>query len=620
MRILFLTHAFNGLTQRLYVELARRGHALSVEFDINDAVTAEAVALFRPDVVLAPFLRRAIPMEVWRRCPCLVVHPGPEGDRGPSALDWAIMEGAATWGVTVLQAEAAFDAGPVWASVPFPMRPAAKSSLYRNEVTEAAVVAVLEALARLERGDHHPRRPAASHWRPLMTQADRRIDWETDGTASIVRKIHAGDGSPGVLDVVDDGRPCHLFGAHAEEGLRGPPGRIVAQREGAICRATVDGAVWITHLRRQASPGEPSAKLPAALVLGGALREVPEVPAVANGTTTFRDLWYERRGAVGYLHFPLHNGAMSAGQCRRLTAACQEARRDDARVLVLMGGDDFWSNGIHLHVIEAADSPADESWRTINAMDDLCHALLTTTDRLVVAALHGNAAAGGVFLALAADRVVAREGIVLNPHYRNMGNLHGSEYWTYLLPKRLARAGIGPEGIDAVMARRLPMGAPEARALGLVDECLPGSVAEFRRAVAKLAEDLAALPDLDDILRRKSAERETDERVRPLAAYRDDELRRMRLNFYGFDPSYHVARYNFVFRVPHSRTPLHLARHRGPRGVMASCRAIGRTDQKPSPPPSGGRGLGEGGAEALDMVPVAPPPHPDPLPLEGERE
>jgi putative two-component system hydrogenase maturation factor HypX/HoxX len=37
----------------------------------------------------------------------------------------------------------------------------------------------------------------------------------------------------------------------------------------------------------------------------------------------------------------------------------------------------------------------------------------------------------------------------------------------------------------------------------------------------------------------------------------------MKLNFYGFDPSYHVARYHFVFKVPKSRTPLYLARHRG---------------------------------------------------------
>jgi hypothetical protein len=36
----------------------------------------------------------------------------------------------------------------------------------------------------------------------------------------------------------------------------------------------------------------------------------------------------------------------------------------------------------------------------------------------------------------------------------------------------------------------------------------------------------------------------------------------MKLNFYGFDPSYHVARYHFVHKVPHAWTPLHLARHR----------------------------------------------------------
>ena len=41
-------------------------------------------------------------------------------------------------------------------------------------------------------------------------------------------------------------------------------------------------------------------------------------------------------------------------------------------------------------------------------------------------------------LALGADRVLLRDGIVLNPHYRTMG-LFGSEYWTYVLPRRVGR-------------------------------------------------------------------------------------------------------------------------------------------------------------------------------------
>ncbi|NWG74405.1 MAG: hydrogenase maturation protein, partial [Rubrivivax sp.] len=142
MRILFLTRSFNSLTQRLYLDLTAAGHEVAVEFDIADSVAVEAVALWRPALVVAPFLKRAIPEAVWRALPCLVVHPGVVGDRGPSALDWAVLDGEPTWGVTVLQANAEMDAGPVWASATFAMREASKSSLYRHEVTEAASRAV----------------------------------------------------------------------------------------------------------------------------------------------------------------------------------------------------------------------------------------------------------------------------------------------------------------------------------------------------------------------------------------------------------------------------------------------------------------------------------------------
>ena len=139
MRILLITHSFNSLTQRLFCELTEQGHEVSIEFDIADSVTEEAVALFKPDLILAPFLKRAIPEAIWSRHRCLIVHPGIVGDRGPSALDWAIRHGVGEWGVTVLQAEAEMDAGPVWAAATFPMRAARKASIYRNEVTEAAV-------------------------------------------------------------------------------------------------------------------------------------------------------------------------------------------------------------------------------------------------------------------------------------------------------------------------------------------------------------------------------------------------------------------------------------------------------------------------------------------------
>ncbi len=558
MKILFLTHGYNSLTQRLHCELAACGHEVSIEFDIADSVAEEAVALFAPDLIVAPYLRRAIPESIWSRHVCLVVHPGIVGDRGPSALDWAIQEGEAEWGVTVLQAEAEMDKGPIWATATFPMRRGKKSSLYRNEVTAAACRAVLEAVDKFAARNFTPtplgEAGGRGRLRSLMKQDDRRIDWQHDDTATVCAKLNAADGFPGVADTLF-GEPCHLFDARPEATLSGAPGAVIARRETALARATTDGAVWIGHVKRAGG-----IKLPATLAFADSIAAVPE--AVLDGWfaaahATWQDIRYEEAGGVGFLHFEFYNGAMGTRQCQRLAAAFAWARTRDTRVIVLMGGTDFWSNGIHLNLIEQAESPADESWANINAIDDLAEAILRCDSHLTVAALAGNTGAGGCFLARAADVVWARDGIILNPHYMNMGNLYGSEFWTYLLPPR-----VGEEGAARIMKRRLPMTATEAVACGFYDACLSADPAAFRVDVARRAAELSAAADFSARLVAKRAMRERDEAAKPLAAYRAEELVHMKRNFYGFDSSYHVARWHFVNKLPQSWTPRHLARHR----------------------------------------------------------
>lgn len=576
MRILLLTHAFNSLAQRLYVELRDDGHELSVELDIADAVTEEAVALWQPDVVIAPFLKRRIPESLWSTRLCLVVHPGPPGDRGPSALDWAIETGAREWGVTVLQATGDYDAGPVWAWRGFAMRDGAtKSSVYRHEVVHAAVAAVREALAAWRPGAVAPSLPALpGRWQPLLTQAERCIHWSHDATDVVLRRLRAADGTPGVVDALW-GAPARLFDAHrasADDLRRAPAGAagdVVARRGPAVLRRTIDGGVWIGHVRRDGAHGNTFAglKLPVTRAFAVEAAGLPELAVpLLRDDDTWDELRYRELGAgperVGVLEFDFHNGALSVRQCGRLLAALHEVAARPVRVLVLAGGAEFFCNGIHLHEIEATQhdtdgSAADASMAAIEAIDDVALAILSLTDRIVVAALRGNAGAGGCFLALAADQVWCHAGVVQNPHYKNMGNLHGSEYWTYLLPRR-----IGEARARELMARRLPIGAREARALGLVDAVLTDSAAGFDAACLAQAHVLAAADDHAALVAAKAARRAADEQARPLADYRAEELRIMQRNFYGFDASYHVARHHFVHRKPHAWTPRHLAVHR----------------------------------------------------------
>jgi putative two-component system hydrogenase maturation factor HypX/HoxX len=126
--------------------------------------------------------------------------------------------------VTILEAAEEFDAGAIWASHEFALEndPPAKSSLYRGQVTEAALRGILEAVARIESGEFQ-----SGSWRPEkltdvspylrgclrppMRQTDRAIDWMRDKTAVIVRKVRAADSAPGALGTLL-GKCCFLYG------------------------------------------------------------------------------------------------------------------------------------------------------------------------------------------------------------------------------------------------------------------------------------------------------------------------------------------------------------------------------------------------------------------------
>jgi putative two-component system protein, hydrogenase maturation factor HypX/HoxX len=555
MRILFITTAHNSLSQRLLVELRRRGHAIGLCVGGAPEHMVGAVERYRPDLVIAPMLKTAIPEQVWRSYRCLIVHPGITGDRGPSALDWALTLGVERWGVTVLQADAELDAGPIWAAETFalPGQPVTKSSLYRGEVTEAAVKAVLAAVAGVSGGSVAPQSlddqcaDVPGRWRPAMRQRDRAIDWATHTTHEIAVRVRAADSSPGVLTSLL-GQEVYVYGAHEEDALTGPAGQVIGQRHGAVCVGTVDGAIWLTHARVR-TPGlrYTGIKLPAAQILRQQLRHVPH-PAMpvesASDHRTYRDIRYWEHGPVGYLAFDFYNGAMSTQQCRRLQKAFRRARARPTRIICLLGGRDFWSNGIHLNVIEAAADPARESWRNLNAMNDLVLQVLIA-GQLVVAGLRGNAGAGGVMLALAADHVYARRGVVLNPHYRSMGNLHGSEYWTYTLPRR-----VGTEVARELTTACEPIGSEGACDIGLIDACFGSTVDQFERQLAATVRGLAADSGLPRRLDEKRQRRRADERARPLARYRAQELAHVSENFFGADASYHQARQRFVHKQP----------------------------------------------------------------------
>jgi putative two-component system hydrogenase maturation factor HypX/HoxX len=230
---------------------------------------------------------------------------------------------------------------------------------------------------------------------------------------------------------------------------------------------------------------------------------------------------------------------MSSGQCRRLGAALRCAAAQDTRVLLLRGGQPF-SNGLHLGVIDASPNPAAEAWDNIHAIDDVCEQIITCVDQLVVCSVAGHAGAGGVMLALGADRVVVRAAAVLNPHYRTMG-LFGSEYWTYVLPRR-----VGKQPARSLTTECLPIGAAQAARTGLADRTFPGDPEVFERVVERLAHRLADAEDYQSLLAQKRDRRAGEEQHKPLRTYRRDELAEMSADIFQDRHGFAAARHRFL--------------------------------------------------------------------------
>lgn len=549
------------MCQRVHRELEASNHHVSIELSADENAMDAAVQAFKPDLIICPFLKHRVPAAIWREHLCLIVHPGIEGDRGPSSLDWAMQSERKSWGVTLLQADEEMDAGNIWATQHFELRSTAKASLYRREVIATAVELIKKILedAVLKPG-FVPRALDYSNPRvegkcmPLMRQDARRINWNTENTAEIAKKINAADSFPGVLDEIA-GNAVYLFGARADyDQTRADAGDIIGFREGAICRATLDGSIWIRQMKLLRKSEQVYFKLPAQQVLTQQFHNADQyLDLHILDSKVQRDITVEICNSVAYLSFNFYNGALNTEQCQALLASLRELRaRSDVRVIALLGGEDFWSNGIHLNCIEAAEDPAYESWRNINAIDDVVREIITMDNKITVAGLRNNAGAGGAIMPLACDSICAREGVVLNPHYLTMG-LYGSEYWTYLLPRRVEQK-VAQELIKSC----LPILASQALEIGFVDKVFAEDWTHYHQCLRRECESLVVDEVFFPLLELKQQHRIADECLQPLETYRVAELRRMKAIFDDPRSDYHQLRYNFVHKISCGKTPARL--------------------------------------------------------------
>ena len=546
MKILLIISSFNSLSQSVYCKLQELEHKVFIKFAISKELMIEAVKEINPDIVFCPFLKQFIPNEIFENYPTFVLHPGIIGDRGHNSLDNAINDEVKQWGVVILKANEILDGGDIYAQSNFIMREeSSKASIYRNEVTQATLKALEQFLQNYQNKDFIPTKQILNPIHKNLSQENRKIHWQKDNTKQILKKINMSDSTPGVKDEIL-GVECYLFSAFIEDTLRGKTKEILAKRDGAICIGTIDGAIWISQIQELGS-----FKLPATYVLKDKIKGIEEkrIPLVIEDERkSFYELRVQRKDEIAYLYFNFHNGAMTSTQCIKLKYAI-EYLKEECKVLVLMGADDFFSNGIHLNILEDSKKQGEDGWSNINAMNEAVKAVLLCDEIITVASFNKNSGAGGVFLGLACDYAISSENTIFNPHYKTLG-LSGSEYHTFILPKR-----VGQTKSKELLENCLPINANYAKKINMIDEVYPFE--DYQEKLEIFCENLLKNEDtFEEFIDRK---KDFLEQELPLMEEcKEKELQIMYDEFWQKSSSFHTLRYDFVHKIKPINTPKRL--------------------------------------------------------------
>ena len=170
--------------------------------------------------------------------------------RGAAPIQWAVIDGCATTGVTIMQLDEGMDTGPMLARRELAIGPDETAGELFARLAPLGAAALVDTLAGLAAGTVTATpQPAegASHAR-MLTKGDGVIDFARP-CAVVAAHIRGVDPWPGAVATIG-AEPAKLFGGRAVPGpVTAAPGTIVAIDDAGAHVACTDGVVVVRELQ-----------------------------------------------------------------------------------------------------------------------------------------------------------------------------------------------------------------------------------------------------------------------------------------------------------------------------------------------------------------------------------
>jgi methionyl-tRNA formyltransferase len=215
-------------------------------------VWAEFKAL-QPDLCVMAYVTKIVPEE-FLKIPTkgtIQYHPSllPR-HRGPSSINWPIIQGATKTGLTIFWPDNGLDTGPVLLQKEIDIAPDdTLGSIYFDQLFPMGVAAMLESIDQVKAGTA-PRidqNDADATYESWCTADDVAIDW-SQPAATVHNLIRGADPQPGAW-TTHDGERLQIYDCSRLDQTNGTPGEVMAISGDGIEIAAGDGHLLIKRVR-----------------------------------------------------------------------------------------------------------------------------------------------------------------------------------------------------------------------------------------------------------------------------------------------------------------------------------------------------------------------------------
>ncbi len=218
--------------------------------------TADSMSRLNADLCIMAYVTLIVPSAVLNipKYGSIQYHPSLLPDhKGPSSINWPIIQGKQKTGLTIFWPDDGLDTGPILLQKEIDIQPDdTLGSLYFNKLFPLGVDAMIQALDMVKDGvaPRVPQDPDAGSYEGWCVKNDAAIDWNKP-VSEVYNLIRGTNPQPGAWTTYK-GSIVKIFDSSKSSQSNGSPGTITAIDADGIHVATKGGQIVVERMRSDA--------------------------------------------------------------------------------------------------------------------------------------------------------------------------------------------------------------------------------------------------------------------------------------------------------------------------------------------------------------------------------